>query len=513
MILLLHNSEQITSCLVNGKELPSFKGSSLINSFFDIAKAYPEELLVWAHETYKDHINEVALSEIFHHQRIMASYTFSSYLPETIGYIEHSPFIKVNFDVTYPTWRMHQDIGGMFSSALLALEHSIQKSQNFNTVLHSLGKIGQSQGLLCYSEPKLLKPDVAIKQVPDLKATTTDLFNFVAKHYKWVWKHFLLINYSIYRSRFPLAALLKSCFNSQFPAKINLLEQVPLPLLKPIDTSKINLDVIIPTIGRKAYLYDVLTDLAHQTLLPKRVIIVEQNPDTGSKSELDYLQTKTWPFKIIHQFTHRTGACNARNVALDLVKADWVFLADDDNRFQDTLLEEAFQTIETLKLKCLTTVYLQSDEENSNINYQQWSTFGAGNSFVNFKLVNNIRFHSGLEHGYGEDVDFGMQLRNLGIDVIYSPKIIIDHLKAPMGGFRTKPNLSWQNAVPLPKPSPTVLLSKILHLTPEQVLGYKSLLFFNTLKSKGFHHFFSHLSYFKKAWATSLYWAKKLNSN
>jgi glycosyltransferase involved in cell wall biosynthesis len=513
MILLFHNSEQITSCLLNGKELPSFNGSSLVNSFFDIAKAYPEELLVWAHETYKDHINEGAFSEIFHHQRIMASYTFSSYLPETIGYIEHSPFIKVNFDVTYPTWRMHQDIGGMFSSAILALEQSIQKSQNFNIVLHSLGKIGQSQGLLCYSEPKLLKPEVAINQLPDLKATTTDLFIFVAKHYKWVWKHFLLINYSIYLSRFPLAAWLKSCFNSQFPAKINLLEQVALPLLKPIDTSKINLDVIIPTIGRKAYLYDVLTDLTHQTLLPKCVIIVEQNPDTGSKSELDYLQTKTWPFKIIHQFTHRTGACNARNVALDLVKADWVFLADDDVRVLPNYLEDSLNFLFQFNSKVLVTECLREGEKSQNIKIKSWATFGSGTSLVCSNVIGDIRFNRALEFGYGEDVDFGMQIRNLGFDILFSTSTVLKHLKAPIGGFRTKPNLSWQNAVPLPKPSPTVLLSKILHLTPEQVLGYKSLLFFNTLKSKGFHHFFSHLSYFKKAWATSLCWAKKLNSN
>jgi hypothetical protein len=34
------------------------------------------------------------------------------------------------------------------------------------------------------------------------------------------------------------------------------------------------LDVIIPSIGRKDYLYDVLQDLAKQTHLPVNVIIV-----------------------------------------------------------------------------------------------------------------------------------------------------------------------------------------------------------------------------------------------
>jgi GT2 family glycosyltransferase len=44
-----------------------------------------------------------------------------------------------------------------------------------------------------------------------------------------------------------------------------------------------------------------------------------------------------------------------------------------------------------------------------------------------------------LEFGYGEDTDFGMQLRNKGFDVIYFPDLKITHLKAPMGvGLKIK---------------------------------------------------------------------------
>jgi hypothetical protein len=51
-----------------------------------------------------------------------------------------------------------------------------------------------------------------------------------------------------------------------------------------------------------------------------------------------------------------------------------------------------------------------------------------------------------------EDSDFGMQLRNQGIDVLYLPEPKI-HLKAPVGGFRTKPKLAWENDEIQPKPS------------------------------------------------------------
>ena len=36
------------------------------------------------------------------------------------------------------------------------------------------------------------------------------------------------------------------------------------------------------------------------------------------------------------------------------------------------------------------------------------------------------------EFGFGEDIDFGMQLRNNGIDIIYLPYPEIIHIKAPM---------------------------------------------------------------------------------
>ena len=64
----------------------------------------------------------------------------------------------------------------------------------------------------------------------------------------------------------------------------------------------------------------------------------------------------------------------------------------------------------------------------------------------------------GFEFGFGEDADFGMQLRNQGYDVLYLPEPEILHLKAPIGGFRTKPVLQWQNESIQPKPSPTVML-------------------------------------------------------
>jgi hypothetical protein len=54
------------------------------------------------------------------------------------------------------------------------------------------------------------------------------------------------------------------------------------------------------------------------------------------------LINQTWPFNIRHKFTHQTGACNARNLALSHVESEWVFFNDDDNKFSCDLIEIFF---------------------------------------------------------------------------------------------------------------------------------------------------------------------------
>jgi glycosyltransferase involved in cell wall biosynthesis len=272
-------------------------------------------------------------------------------------------------------------------------------------------------------------------------------------------------------------------------------------------------DVIIPTIGRKNYLYDVLQDFSKQTLLPHKIIIVEQNPLAGSKSGLDYLTNEKWPFEIQHIFIHQAGACNARNLALNHTQSEWVFLADDDNRFDTTLLSDIFDMIRQYGNPVVTTSYLQKKEIKKYQNVIQWPTFGAGNSFVRRDLLDKVKFNPAFEFGYGEDGDFGMQLRNQGHDVLYLPEPEILHLKAPIGGFRTLPPLQWQKDSIQPKPSPTIMLYQILNCTKEQTNSYKTTLFFKYYRLQKIKNPIQYYKYFQKQWEKSVFWANELKKH
>ena len=165
------------------------------------------------------------------------------------------------------------------------------------------------------------------------KPSRYELFKFIKTHYKNRWTYLTLFNCLAYEKRLLVFPFLKSIFTSRKTGKPDF-EHLKISTNKNSNASRSSIDVIIPTIGRKQYLYDVLKDLTNQTLLPKNVIIIEQNADIGSKSELDYLQTKSWPFQIKHAFINKIGACNARNMALQQIESDWVFMADDDIRFE-----------------------------------------------------------------------------------------------------------------------------------------------------------------------------------
>lgn len=509
MIIVYHNGATVVE-LANVKafKVDEINRKSIASVLIEVAKNYPDSIIFWCHQSMKDQLNMSEIEHLFHHKKLLLSYNPSDipFLDSAIGYVDASLFIQINKAVPFPTWQMSSTVGGVQAEVLLALNDAIPLDGNFDYFLCSLGKLLMPKGLLCYSASRLLKSHS--KSIAT-KTSTYTLFRFVKQHYRIRWVFLLLFNLFLYERKFPFLPFLFCLFYKNRSNLMINLDAITVQSSKKV-IDKATVDVIIPTIGRKNYLYDVLKDFSKQTLLPKKIIIVEQNPEAGTTSELDYVTNEKWPFEIQHIFIHQAGACNARNLALNETQSEWVFLADDDNRFEKTLLSDVFSNIEQFGNEVVTTSYPQKDETKKYKNVIQWATFGAGNSFVRRDLLNKARFNQAFEFGYGEDGDFGMQLRNQGHDVLFMPEPEILHLKAPVGGFRTKPTLQWQNDDIQPKPSPTIMLYQLLHNTTAQTNSYKTTLFFKYYglqKIKNPVHYYYN---FQKQWARSVFWANKL---
>lgn len=510
MIIIYHQNNKIVEVKF-GEENVVFSQKSIASNLFQIAEKYPQQLIIWCLVDLKSNLNKEKFGEIFHHKKIAASYNIAtdSLLSEIVGYVDESVFLNVKKEVSYPTWMMSGDVGGIHAEVLNTLNNKIKEDANFDYFLHSLAKLASLAGLFCYSEPLLVKD--APKNIREHKKNNFLTFRFVKQHYKTRWTFLLFLNILLYQKKvFFLPFLYSICFKRR-NLKEDLLDKIKVQSTKKVIDKK-TIDVIIPTIGRKKYLYDVLKDLSNQTHLPENVIVVEQNPVANSVSELDYLNNESWPFKIKHTFTHQPGACNARNLALKEVENEWVFMADDDICIANDFLENAFaliekEAIEQITFGCYEPNYPEHKKEKQKI---QWDSFGSGCSIVKAKNIKTIFYNPSFEFGYGEDSDYGAQLRNSGFDIIYAPKPEIIHLKAPIGGFRSKPVLAWHKETIQPKPSPTVMLYKILNLKQQQLNGYQTVLFFKFYKDQKIKNPIKYFFNFRKQWKSSLYWAEKL---
>lgn len=512
MMLVLHQNNTVVRVLNEKNEDQVFDVAKSIGTiFFSLSRSYPDDLILWCHQAYHENLNSEKIKEIFHHPRMMVSYSVANknYLSERIGYVEDSPFMNVKYDVPYPTWLMSSDVGGVHAQVLNALNPLDYLEKNFELFLNSLSKSTMPDGLLCYSNPNLIKskprPKIAIEQVSKF-----ELFKFIRQHYKGSWVFFLFTALLLFEKKislFPLLASLrfkKKLVNNAAISKIGETSKLETAIVRTID-------VIIPTIGRKNYLFDVLMDLTAQTVLPKRVIIVEQNHDLDASSELDYVYALDWPFKIIHHFTHQTGACNARNLAINEVEAAWTFMADDDIRIPENTVEKVFHFLESYHTNVVTISCFQEGDSVTQSHIRQWNSFGSGCSVVASKVLKSTFFNVSFEHGFGEDTAYGMQLRNKGYDVLYQPNIVLNHLKAPIGGFRNQIEKPWESDDILPKPSPTIMLYRLKYTTKHQLWGYKLVLFIKFYKEQKSINPFAYLNKMNRAWNRSIIWANKLD--
>ena len=480
-------------------------------SLYKLSETYSNELLIWCHEDLSANINYKEIESIFHHQLIFASYNIGSVavIPKDIGYVDQHCFINVKREFQYPTWLMSGDIGGAYAAVIKQSQEIVLISQSFGIYLSSFAKLSMPKGLFCYATPQLLKGDFESVKIESAKKNRLS-FKFVRRHYKIEWVFILFFSLMYHQKKIYLVNLLMSLFvKRKLGNKISFNKIQVLSTKKKIDKELFTVDVLIPTLGRKEHLYNVLKDLSKQTVLPEKVIIVEQNGLEGSVSELDYLNND-WPFTIDHTFIRQLGACNARNIALSKVTSNWVFFADDDIRFDNDLLEKSYQKINELGASCIVMSCLQKGELQKNKTIRQSKHFGSGTSIVRSSLLKGISFKKEHEFGYGEDNDFGMQLRNNGVEIISIPEISMLHLKASIGGFRAKVHPKWEKEQVQPKPSPTVMAYNLKHITKEQLKGYKLLLFLKFYNRQAIKNPLQYFKIFKQRWNISVKWATKL---
>jgi hypothetical protein len=192
LIVIYHKNNRIAKVIsVNKSEISFNKNKSIAFGLMQLAERFPESKLIWCHQEYQEVLNLEELDTIMHHNKMMLSYNPSerNFFGPKIGYVEESLFIKINKNVTYPTWQMSSLVGVVHASIIRATKETIQQDSNFDYYLNSIAKVCKPQGLLCYSEPKLVKKHFFVSSP---KASIFTLFKFIKQHLVHDKKHISL---------------------------------------------------------------------------------------------------------------------------------------------------------------------------------------------------------------------------------------------------------------------------------------------------------------------------------
>lgn len=516
MIVIIHNNnnikaiEQFGTAEKMGND--QFINEPIVKTLLKIAGLYPQNLIGWLHEDLKNSVDLSMWKSYIHHPLEMVSFEPSSkhYMSEEVEYIDmFSPYVNRSAmeNTRYATWMMSSSAGLTYGKLLKEFE-PFSNIKNFALFLVIAARKGMDKGLLPYSEPGLLKTETSIfkSELMDGK----DFFSFIKTVHgeKWALYYLLLKNVYKINNSFGVLDYVKAekyRFNTLNFSKIQ--SETSVVRVDKNDT----IDIIIPTLGRKKYLYNVLKDLSRQTHLPSNIIIVEQNPDETTSTELEYLASEEWPFEIKHIFIHQLGACNARNIAISQIESKYTFFADDDIRIEPQTIANALTEMKTYGLSASTLAVYQQGESVKQYDYPVlWGTFGTCSSIVESRYAQNTFFDMALEFGYGEDMDYGDALRQKGCAITYLTQDPMLHLKAPVGGFRFKFQHLWADDKPLPKPSPTVMYNMRKNSTAIQIKGYKLYLFFKLFIREKPLNLFSFRENFQLRWNRSEFWAKKI---
>ena len=197
---------------------------------------------------------------------------------------------------------------------------------------------------------------------------------------------------------------------------------------------KSNTTVVIPCFNDGVYINKALKSVLNQTLLPEKIIII----DDGSNEEtLKILREIQSPLvQIIYQ--GNTGVCGARNRAIDEVTTEFILTLDADDYFELTFIEKAFDVISSQANVGVVCCYYQGFKIDNSLTAVIKPLGGLVNNF----LVQNNGVASALfrkscweevngydvsfDKGY-EDWDFWISILKNGWEIKVLPEVLFKY--------------------------------------------------------------------------------------
>lgn len=297
-----------------------------------------------------------------------------------------------------------------------------------------------NKGALIEYRPDLL-PDAVGSNSPE--PPPEDLYVFLLRHFKPHWSRYVALRRTLEKRSLKVERQALSKARSQCAAS-----SIPKGITETVwysDSShdhdvlkKVSVSAIIPTLGRYSYLPEALASLSRQTIKPREVIVVDQNPPGSRRPEV-YEACVGLNLRVVWQ--DQQGQSLARNTGLAQATGQYVFLFDDDSIASDALIETHLRAVFGGRFQVSTGASyppLPNYQLPPQLRYPRIAqTFDTGNSLLPLTLARQLK---GLDRNYdfgpGTDLDFGTRLYLSGARILHNPKATRIHFKAPIGGLR-----------------------------------------------------------------------------
>tara|TARA_B110000211_G_scaffold222069_1_gene270358 strand:+ start:1673 stop:3205 length:1533 start_codon:yes stop_codon:yes gene_type:complete len=429
----------------------------------------------------------------------------SSLFSDDADYLEFSNVYFNQYSHTenesFDTWRIKQNCGYIKSSILKTFNKQYFPKA-YSVSLAVLAYASYASGAV-----------VSVSTIENFNFQKLPLFttkeyllfiNYIKKK-KWL-LYFTLCKF-LYERKIVFS--IKNFFNSNYKnyfIEAGLWNTIAVENNKTFEQKKV--DVLIPTLGRPNYLYDVVSDLNKQEFKIEKLIIVEQKLPNQTKTLLEKILKTNWNFPIQHFLLDQIGLCNARNFGMEKSTSDYVLMFDDDVRieYQKNFI---YNLLKKIELSNAYAISFGTNGKKGEVAIKMTNELAGGASLL--KRKNYLPFNKQIEGMGSDDQEYNFSVRSKFRRVVCTDEVYVNHLKAKVGGWRFDASnyLPWykdNNIIPLP--GPATLYRYLKFATPNQIKGYKLFVFFKYYKSKPWRYF-----EFNKRWNKSIYWAKQIQQD
>ena len=149
---------------------------------------------------------------------------------------------------------------------------------------------------------------------------------------------------------------------------------------------KSNVTVIIPCFNDGQYIVEALQSIYNQTVLPEKIIVLDDGSELGTLEILHGLQNPL--LQIIYQ--ENKGVSNARNTAIALAQTDYILNLDADDYFEPSFIEKAVAVLNNNNQVVAVSSYCRAFKNDKTIEIIK----PLGGNLKDFIVINNGRASS-----------------------------------------------------------------------------------------------------------------------